>query len=170
MTVHMPIAAEADPWPATITAVNAWRGHCLAILAGAETSVSETLLVLAKAGERGGKIKLPHLIGQRSDALAGAIGPDGPFYAEGKNSIDALDAYRAHAPLRNFLCHAPGKIACEKNGRWLLVLKTLSFRASRADHSVRIIEEAESDELLRRLRADCQRLRTCLEQLRATLC
>ena len=169
MTVQMSIIAEVDPWPATVTAVNAWRGQCLAVLAAAETSVSETLLVMAQAGKRGSNVKLPHLIGQRCDALAKAIAPDGSFHAEGKAAIEALDAYRTHAPLRNFLCHAPGKISRERNGRWLLTLKVLAFRANHPEYSVHVIEEAESDKVVRGLRADCRRLRDCLQRLRATL-
>ena len=165
----MPITVDTDPWPATQSAVNEWRGQCLAYLARAETAVSETLLVIAQADDRHPKIKLPHLIGQRCDALANAIGPEGPFHAEGKDVIEALDAYRAHGGLRNFLCHAPGKITRDRNGRWLLMLKILTFRANRPERSVHIIEEAESGELLGHLRGDCQRLTDHLDRLRRKL-
>ncbi|THD38190.1 MAG: hypothetical protein E7773_00050 [Sphingomonas sp.] len=167
MTIQMPIAAATDPWPATQAAVNAWRGQCLAHLARAETAVSETLVMLAQNREVA--IKLPHLIGQRCDELAKAIAPDGPFHAQGGDVREALDAYRGHASLRNFLCHAPGKITCDRSGRWVLVLRILTFRANRPERSVHIVEESESSELLDRLRVDCRRLTDRLVVLRKKL-
>lgn len=55
----------------------AWRGRCLDVFARSEAAVAETLLVLTAVDERSSSLKLPHLVGQRYDALSNAIRADG---------------------------------------------------------------------------------------------
>ena len=158
MGIQTSIVAEAETWQETNAAVHGWRGRCLSILARGEVAVSETLLALSGVAARGDTVALPHLIGQRMQALADAIAVDGPFHVEGKRLAPALEAFRSHAALRTFLCHAPGTIARDQAGRWLLVLETLALRARRGERSTCVVREAESATILKQLTADCQRM------------
>lgn len=165
MGIHTSIAAEADTWQHISAAVHGWRGRCLSVLARGEVAVSETLLALSAVATRGETVALPHLIGQRMQALADAIAVDGPFHVEGKRLTPALEAFRSHAALRTFLCHAPGTIARDQSGRWLLVLETLTLRGRRGERAVMVVKQAESAPILSQLSSDCQRMCALLQTL-----
>lgn len=63
-----------------------------------------------------GRVRLPHLVGQRFEELANLIGPAGAFALEGKASAAALSTFRAHESLRTSLCHGVGKIVLDQQG------------------------------------------------------
>lgn len=68
--------------------------------AQAEAAVTKTLLFLSSAGERGKAVQLRHLLGQRLDDIARALGPGGGFVNEGSLAHAALMAFRTHGSLR----------------------------------------------------------------------
>lgn len=68
-----------EPFEAARAAASAWRGRCLDVFARSEAAVTETLLVLVGVDGRGNALKLPHLVGQRYDALSKAVGAGGVF-------------------------------------------------------------------------------------------
>jgi hypothetical protein len=70
-------------WEDAIAQVNRWRGDCLQSFAQSETAITETLLLLNAAAVKGSSVKLPHLIGQRFEALKLATGLEGAFASEG---------------------------------------------------------------------------------------
>jgi hypothetical protein len=124
--------------------VNQWRGRCVDALTRAEDAVTNCLVVLAEVPDRGMDVALPHLLGQRYEALARAIGPQGPFAAEGKNAFPALEAFKSHGDFRCDLCHGVGRISLDRNDGWVLVLRTTSLRSNKVVRGVLVVEEAEA--------------------------
>ena len=100
-------------------AAAAWRGRCLDVFARSEVAVTETLLVLRAVNGRGEAIKLPHLAGQRYEALSTAICAGGAFAGEGKAASAALLAFRQHDALRNILAHGAFTVTLDQHGRSL---------------------------------------------------
>src|SRR5688572_4240247 len=88
------------PFEAARDATAAWRGRCLDVFARSEAAVTETLLVLAAVDRRGTSLKLPHLVGQRYDALSSAICAGGAFADEGKAALEPLAGFRKHDAFR----------------------------------------------------------------------
>lgn len=167
MNDYSPVTRPPEPqWLLAQDAVNAWRGRCLNAFARTEVAVSETLQYLAEYHERGGNIKLPHLVGQRFEALETALAPDGPFASEGKEVLNALQKFRQHDALRTPLCHGSGKITLDQAGRWTLVLRVVSFRSRRMERQVLVWEEDEAQVVARELQADAQRLCSKLERMK----
>ncbi|RWD01431.1 MAG: hypothetical protein EOS58_25495 [Mesorhizobium sp.] len=162
-------AVNNDQWLNALTAVNAWRGRCLDIFARSEAAVSETLLVLADSSRQGAVVKLPHLVGQRFEELATLIGPDGAFAPEGRASAAALLAFRPHESLRASLAHGVGKVAVDRQGNWLLVLRTLAFRSKQPQRSVLVLEQSEAEEMVKSLQTTGRRLVSELGNLRQAL-
>ncbi|WP_155765382.1 hypothetical protein [Mesorhizobium erdmanii] len=157
-----------DQWAHAMSAVNAWRGRCLDI-ARSEAAVSETLLVLASKPRSGTAVKLPHLVGQRFEELATLIGPTGAFASEGKASAAALLAFRPNEGLRSSLAHGVGKVVLDRQGNWLLVLRTLAFRSKQPQRAVLVIEQNEAGEIVKSLQTTGQRLISELGNLRYAL-
>ena len=162
-------ALSNDQWLHAITAVNAWRGRCLDLFARSEAAVSETLLVLANKSSNGAVAKLPHLVGHRFEELAGLVGPTGAFASEGRASAAALLDFRPHERLRASLAHGVGKVVLDQQGSWLLVLRTLTFRAKQAERTVLVVEENEADEIVKSLQSAGRRLVSELGNLRRAL-
>ena len=168
MNAITPIAAATDPesWSAANTAAHAWRGRCLDSFARAEAAVSETLVVLAAVPKRGEGVALPLLVGQRFEALAAAVGADGPFTAEGKTVAKALAKFREQESLRVLLCHGVAKVALDQKGRWLLVLRLLALRSKQPQRTVLVVEQEEAETILDDLIRAGQRLSAPLGNLR----
>jgi hypothetical protein len=118
--------------------------------------------------KRGDKVKLPHLVGQRFEALETAICADGPFGKEGAAALKDLRAFREHDALRTPLSHGLGKISVDQAGRWTLVLRMMTLKARRAERFTMVWEEEEAKILADRIHADAQRLQSRLATLAPT--
>ncbi|MBP2513846.1 hypothetical protein [Sphingomonas sp. PvP018] len=163
-----PQTDQAD-WKAAIAAVNAWRGLALQSFASAEQSVSETLLLLSDLPERGTRIALRHLVGQRFQDLEDALSTGGPFGDEGAVALAAVTAFRRHEHLRTVLAHGVAKIALDRQGRWVVVMRVLTFRGRQAERAVRVFEQIEAEALCEEIRLTAQRLCSTLSNLRSVL-
>jgi hypothetical protein len=97
--------------------VNEWRGRCVDGLVRAEAAVTECLLAMSEVPERGGKVALPHLVGQRYAALAAAISEGGAFASEGAQLVAALGAFREYDVLRTALCHGVGRVTLDQKAQ-----------------------------------------------------
>ena len=103
ITPALKAALPCEPFTDAEVRVNEWRGRCLDAFARAETAVTECLVAMSVAGERGRSVGLPHLAGQRYEALAAMIRDGGPFVAEGVGVLGTLERLRAHEHFRNVL-------------------------------------------------------------------
>ena len=110
-------------------------------------------------------MRLRHLVGQRFADLAEAICPDGPFEVEGKPALQALQGFRELEYLRALVGHSVAKVALDRKGEWIVLLRHLSIRAKTEERSTRAIEQAEAEELLEDLRKRSRRLCTELGRL-----
>jgi hypothetical protein len=157
---------ELAAWDEATGCVNAWRGHGLHCFAQAEWAVSETLVTL-RATLRGAEtVRLRPLVGHRFEDLRGAIGPDGPFACEGKKTIAAFDDFTPHLPLRPFLAHGIAKVALDRNGQWLVVLKTLNFRSGKEERASLTYDQKEAERELTKLKETTLQLGPALQSLR----
>jgi hypothetical protein len=104
--VELPQSAFVD----ACRRVNEWRGRCIDALTRAEEVVTNSLIALADVPDRGLNVELPHLLGQRYEALSRAIGADGPFAAEGSVAFQSLEVFRPHSTFRCELSHGVGKV------------------------------------------------------------
>jgi hypothetical protein len=154
-------------WEEAIRSVSEWRGHSLHCFAQAEAAVSETLLAMAAVADRGARVKLRRLIGQRFEDLRAAIGTDGPFAAEGNKAVLALANFREHEALRPMLCHATIKVALDRQAQWVILMRVLSFRGRNAERSSLALGQREAADKLAELKARSQQLVSALQSLRA---
>jgi ABC-type cobalamin transport system ATPase subunit len=171
MNMNVTIAASSSelPWSRIATEVNAWRGACIQSFAQAEAAVTETLLTLSGVGERGKTVQLRHLIGQRLDDLAQALGPSGAFAEEGSVASVALAAFRTHEGLRTHLAHDLARIALQRNGSWVVVFRHLALRSRNAERGTVAFEQADALKLLSELRRKTQQLDAALGNLRRSV-
>ncbi|QIK95574.1 hypothetical protein G7076_02950 [Sphingomonas sp. HDW15A] len=146
-----------------------WRGRCLDAFARSETAVTQTLLFLATVDKRGKSIKLPHLLGQRYDALWNAIGAGGEFAEEAGIAADALIKFKEHDTLRAQLAHGTFTVTLDHRGNWHLAARVLSLRAGRESSDLLVITESEASETLTAVERDGSRLRSTLGQFRQRL-
>lgn len=164
------IPPSVPDWDSTFMAVNAWRGECMHHFSVAEHAVTKTLLVLDSAKPEGSIVRLRHLIGQRFEDLAAALDPEGPFGERGKIASAALANFRTrHEAFRTLLCHGTVKVSVERNGNWVLVLRTLSIRGRQADQATEVLEQSVAQVRLADLKRDGQKLAAALGQIRKTL-
>lgn len=155
-----------EPFVAARDAITAWRGRCLDLFARSEAAVTETLLALAAVEGRGASVKLPHLVGQRYDALASATGPGGAFEEEGKAAAGALEKFRGHDSLRTAIAHGVFTVTLDQHGRWHLMARVLALRSGRESRDVFVVDQGEAAEILSTVEKDGSRLRSALGQLR----
>lgn len=166
MTVQTQISASDNSvWEEATSDANAWRGHAIQIFAEAELAVSETLETLAAATDRGADVRLRHLLGQRFQDLEDALA--GPFAGDAGKAADALRDFRQHEQLRPLLCHGAGKLALDRQGKWMIVLRMVTFRGRAAERLSRTFEQQDADAMLTTLREDCRRLTSALQSLRS---
>lgn len=165
---HSALMSTSVDWVAIYADVNTWRGECLHHFTAVEHAVTNTLLSLAEVRPDSPEIALRHLIGQRFEDLAKAIGPDGPFGDLGKKSAaKALSDYRErHEAFRTHLCHGLVSVAVMQNGQWTLVLRTLSIKGRHAQEGEIVIDKAAATSRLAQLRRDRKRLVDLLGQVR----
>lgn len=154
------------PFEAARDAAAAWRGRCLDVFTRSEVAVTETLLILAQVDERGASIKLPHLVGQRYDALSNAIGANGAFADEGKAAVEPVAGFRKHDALRTQISHGVFTVTLDHRGQWHLVARVLALRTGRASRDLLVTDQAEASAILRSLEKDGSRMRSALGQLR----
>lgn len=124
-------------WATIFSEVNSWRGACMHHFSMVETAVTETLLALSAVAQGETAVRLRHLIGQRFEDLAVAIGPGGPFEETGRNAVTELSKYREkHELFRTLLCHGMMKVTVEHDGQWMLLIRTLSIRSRQPDRTM----------------------------------
>ena len=133
-----PISNVAPPqgWEPILSEVNARRGVCIHQFTAVEQAVTETLIELHAARSEGSVVRLRHLIGQRLEDLAAAIGPDGPFANVGRTVAATLLSFRErHEAFRTLLCHSQMTLSVEVSGKWVVVARSLIIRGSRAEQT-----------------------------------
>lgn len=157
------------PFEAARDAAAAWRGRCLDTFARSEAAVSETLLVLAMDKGRGPAVKLPHLVGQRYDALLKAIGPQAGFAEEGKAAAGAIVQFQQHGALRARLAHGTFTVTLDHRGHWHIVARVLTFRGNQEARDLFVAEQETAAQILAAIAKDGCRLRSTLGQLRQRL-
>ncbi len=154
-------------WNVIFSEVNSWRGACMHHFSMVESAVTETLFALSTAAPSQAVVRLRHLIGQRFEDLAAAIGPGGPFEDAGKHALSELGRFREnHEAFRTLICHGTVKVTVEHNGRWLLLIRTLSIRSRQPDRTVLALEQSEAETKLAALKRDGIKLGSLLGQLR----
>lgn len=157
-------------WDEVYDDVNAWRGECVHHFSQVEMAVTETLLALGADKQDGATIRLRHLIGQQYEDLVSAISPTGSFAKVGKSACELLTCYREqHLAFRAMLCHGTMKVSVERNGRWLLIVRSLSIRSRKAVYDEQIIEQTTAQARLAALKRDGQKLSTALGNLRKAI-
>jgi hypothetical protein len=159
----------ASDWDAAACSVNAWRGTVLHHFAVTECAVTETLAALAGCGERGARVRLRHLIGQRFQDLQDAIGADGPFFIEGQAIEEALMAFRTHERLRTVLGHGSTRIALDRGGRWIVEIKVSTFRGRTLERTSHFFEQEAAEVLASEIRQMARRLSSKLSTLRSAV-
>lgn len=169
MTIQTPVTRAEDEavWDAAADAANLWRGEMIQLFAQAEQAVSETLETLALDPVRGAKIQLRRLVGQRFEDLSLALSEH--FNDMGEKAAKALANFRRHEHLRPTLCHGAAKLALDRNGHWLIILKLVDFRNRSVERKAETIEQREAEAMLGVLRSDAQNLRSALQSLRSRL-
>lgn len=145
-----------------------WRGHCLEVFSRCETAVTETLLCLSAVAKEG-SIKLPHLVGQRYDALSNAISVGGAFADGAKGAADALVKFRQHDALRAQLTHGVFTVTLDHRGCWHIVGRVVALRAGRKSTDLFATTQYDAANILMALVKDGGRLRSTLGQLRKRL-
>jgi hypothetical protein len=150
-------------------AAAALRGACLDLFARGEAAVTQTLLTMAAVEGRGASIKLPHLVGQRLDALASAIDAGGVFAGDGPAAASALARFRKHDSLRSDLTHSTFTVTLDQRGHWHLAARLLALRSRREARDVMVTTQEEASQILSGIERDFSRLRSTLGQLRQRL-
>ena len=156
-------ALPREPFEAVQEAASAWRGRCLDVFARSEAVVTETLLVLVSVDGRG-SLKLPHLVGQRYDALSGSIGSGGAFAEEGKTAAEAVSRFRKHDAFRTQISHGVFTVTLDHRDQWHLVARVLALRTGRASRELFVTQQAEAAVIVESLEKDGSRMRTALGQ------
>jgi len=157
------------PFVQATARVNEWRGRSLDSFARMERAVTECLAAMAAVDGRGQHVRLSHLYGQRFDALAVAIGADGPFEHEGGIARAALEQCSSHTALRNMLCHGVGNVTLDARGCWTLDLRMATFRSKRLERQQQVLTESEAEALREELARASKRLCSLLGKVRASL-
>ncbi|MGN6307515.1 MAG: hypothetical protein ACTHNH_22070 [Mesorhizobium sp.] len=161
---------QSIDWNVIFSEVNSWRGACMHHFSMVEAAVTETLLALSATMPSQAVVRLRHLIGQRYEDLAAAIGPEGPFGDAGKHALSELVRFREnHEAFRTLICHGTVKVTVEHNGRWLLLIRTLSIRSRQPDRAMLALNQSEAETKLAALKRDGTKLASLLGQLRKAM-
>ncbi len=155
-----------ERWTNAIAQMNSWRGDCVQSFAHSESAVTETLLVLNGVPEKGGSVKLPHLIGQRFEALKFAIAPAGPFAKDGAKAHEAISAFLMREQLRAFLCHGVAKVALERSGSWIAIFNLTTLRSQKCERTQLVVTQSEAKAMLEAIKLSGNKLGTALGNLR----
>jgi hypothetical protein len=166
--VPEPENVPSSDWERIFREVNEWRGACMHHFTSIEYAVTQTLIELHAAKPE--NVRLRHLIGQRFEDLAQAIGPEGPFAGSNKIAHACLMAFRdRHEAFRTLLCHSQLTVSVEISGRWILVAENLSIRTNRADKITLVLRKSDAEKRLIELKKDGQKLSFHLGNLRRGL-
>lgn len=166
----IPGLAAEDAWLAASNAAALWRGLALQQFAYAEAAVTDTLALLSAIKDPGTEIGLPLLVGQRFDALARAVGPEGPFVKQGGKVSAALADFQRYDALRPTLTHGVIKVAVCKNAEWVALLSVQKFRNGEIVRDTYVLEGSSAEERLRALTQAANRLRNVLRTFKSSLC
>lgn len=158
-----------QPFHEATARVNEWRGACMDAFVRAEAATTECLAVLAEVPDRGILVRLPHLVGQRLDALQAMIGAGCPFETEGRAAATALERFREHDDLRSTLCHGLAQVTLDRRGCWTVVLRVAVLRTRRLARSVQVFTEADAELKRSAVAAASRDLCSRLGQVRAAL-
>lgn len=169
ITLAIDPSLPAEPFARATERVNAWRGRCLDAFSRAELAVTEALAALSQAEGRGANVHLPHLIGQRFEALMEQFASGGAFEIEGGAALPELKSFRGHADLRTALCHGVGRVTLDRRERWTVVLRVTTFRTKCLSHTVTALTEDEASSILVEVRQASQRLCAKLATVRARI-
>ncbi len=150
--------------------VSHWRGRYVEEFAMAEAAVSEAPAFLSTIASAGAGSLLPHLVGQRFEALQAVVGAGGPLASIGGRLAKALDDFREHQRYRTLLCHASSEIAVDRSNEWTVTLHLTSFRSRGVERATLHISQSEAASLLERLRNARRRLDGQLCGLLASFC
>lgn len=157
---------EDERWTNAIAQVNSWRGDCVQSFAHSESAVTETLLILNHVPEKGTSVKLPHLIGQRFEALKLATGSAGPFAEDGVKAHEAISGFLIREQLRAFLCHGVAKVALERSGNWIVIFNLTTLRSQKCERTQLVVTQSEAKALLEEIRFSGNKLGAVLGNLR----
>ncbi|MEP9401431.1 hypothetical protein [Sphingomonas sp. VNH70] len=166
------IAADpslADQHASALTRANAWRGQMLHIFAKAEAAVTEALAGMAALPERGIGVRLPHLVGQRFEALADAMNSGGNFAGEGVAIRPLAMRMKDDLPLRAALAHGVGRVTIDRAGRWTMILRTTGLKAGQLTSDISVVEERDAETVRDDLQRTMQQLCDRIAKLTATL-
>ena len=105
-------------------------------------------------------------MGARFDRLARAVSVDGSHGRHGGPVRGALAAFRQHDPLRHALCHGVARVAIDRQGQWLLLLRLVRLQGGAAARTQLVIEQGEAEPLAATVRAAGNVLRGQLRRLR----
>lgn len=171
MNTQTPPCSAIDPaaWQVAVTEVNAWRGQAIQHFAVAEAAVSETLVSMAAALPPMGSVRLRRLVGQRFEDLRLAVDADGPYASEGVKAVAALAAFDRHTDLRACLCHGVAKVALDRHGQWVAILKVIALGGRAKQRTSMTFEKREGEALLADLKRDSHKLASALQSLRARI-
>lgn len=164
-----PSDLPAQPFSEATARVNEWRGACIDAFVRAEAATTECLAVLAEVEGRGILVRLPHLVGQRLDALQAMIGVGCPFEAEGRPAATALERFREHDDFRSTLCHGVGHVTLDRRGCWTVVLRVAVLRTRRLARTVHVFTENEAELRRATVAAASRDLCSRLGQVRASI-
>lgn len=161
----------SEPFDQALRQVNEWRGRCMDAFARAEAGVTNCLVFLSNIPGRGEQVRLPHLVGQRYEALTSVIAAGGAFELEASKVASALESVRAHDSFRTMLCHGVGDVTLSPHGRWTIVFRLVSLRSRRASSEVLALKQKEAeqlrDEVIRASKELCSQLDSMKNALRA---
>lgn len=157
MNAQLPILAGGPmvDFHAACARLNQWRGQMVENFARCEQAVTETLAQLSACAtmpEVKG-VKFPHLVGQRYDRLATLLSAPAKPSEHAKVALAALARFQTHDAFRAMLCHGVTKVAVDRAGQWVAVMKLT-------------LEEDEAGTRLERLIDDRRRVCTALGQVR----
>ena len=126
-----------------IERANAWRGRCVNLFARGEAIIGQTLIARAPGQP------LPMLLSQRIARLRKAVAGTG-------DQEQALDEFSAFANERNAIVHGEGKVFIDRNGGWLLILRSIGRNGA---NEVTVMQSA-AEERRRALKLTIDRLAT----------
>lgn len=172
MTLQPPPAGQnlpREPFDHAIQQVNEWRGRCLDAFSRAEQAVTECLVAMSEMPERGRHVRLPHLVGQRYDALSATVAETGPFAADAALLAGALERFRAHDPLRTMLAHGVTEITLSAQAHWTLILRIVCLRSRQPTRTMLALRQNEANAVRKTLVADSRCLCAKLDVVRSRL-
>jgi len=154
MNAHSTIEpAESIGWTVFKTEANLWRGRMLEHFAAVEHAVTETLIHLG-VGISGKK--LPHLAGQRREALRLALASGGGTL--GKPGLDALVQFERDVDRRAFVCHGVGQLLVDQRRQWHLHMTILAPNEECDQEIGWTISKSASEQLIRRVNTSSRRV------------